>query len=98
MSCQVVKTLLPSFGKTNLVLTLMCVFSLFRWFAAVSIDIQDNYRIILFEGSERLDNVTTLKSHLTLIDGPVSPSAFYKMPYCQCLPWRHLGRLQRAGD
>ena len=52
----------------------------------VSIDIQDNYRIILFEGSERLDSGTPLKSHLTFIDGPYRPSdRFLRLHFIRCL-------------
>jgi hypothetical protein len=49
-------------------------------------DIQDNYRIIIFEGSERLNNSAPLKSHLTLIDGPYRPSdRFLRLHFKECL-------------
>ena len=50
-------------------------------------DIQDDYRIILFEGSESLDSGgTPLKSHLTLIDGPHRPSdRFLRLHFRRCL-------------
>ena len=49
-------------------------------------DIQDNYRIILFGGSESLNSSTPLKSHLTLIDGPQRPSdRFLRLHFRRCL-------------
>ena len=49
-------------------------------------DIQDNYRIVLFEGSESLDSGTPLKSHLTLTDGPYRPSdRFLRLHFRRCL-------------
>ena len=46
-------------------------------------DIQDNYRIIVFEGSERL---STLQSHLTLVDGSDRPSdCFLRLHFRECL-------------
>ena len=49
-------------------------------------DIQDNYRIIIFEGSERLNNSAPLKSHLTLIDGPYRLNdRFLCLHFIECL-------------
>jgi hypothetical protein len=47
-------------------------------------DVQDDYRIILFEGSESLNGV--LKSHLILTDGRYRPSdRFLRLHFGQCL-------------
>jgi len=49
-------------------------------------DIQDDYRIILFEGSESFDSGAPLKSHLTLTDGPDRFSdRFLRLHFRQCL-------------
>ena len=49
-------------------------------------DRQDNYRIIIFEGSEHLNNSAPLKSHLTLIDGPYRLSdRFLRLHFNECL-------------
>jgi|SRR5882724_43747 len=49
-------------------------------------NMQDNYRIVLFEGSERLDGGMPLKSHLTLADGPLRPSdRFLRLHFQRCL-------------
>ena len=60
---------------------------LFIWLGVVGIhDLQDDYRIILFEGSETLNGAVPLKSHLTLIDGPYRPSdRFLRLHFRQCL-------------
>ena len=83
---QVVRTLSPSFfGKTNLALTLKWVFS-FSIVCCGIHDIQDNYRIILFEGSEILNSDTPLKSRLTLTDGPYRPyDRFLRLHFRRCL-------------
>jgi hypothetical protein len=86
MSYQVVKTLSPSFGKTNLALTLKCVFSLSNSLLWYPFYIQDHYRIIVFEGSESLNSGTPLKTHLTLVDGPHRPSdRFLRLHFRRCL-------------
>jgi hypothetical protein len=55
-------------------------------FARDTDDSQDNYRIILFEGSEGLKSGTTLKRHLNLIDGPHRPSdQFLRLHFRRCL-------------
>jgi len=43
---------------------------------------QDNYRIILFEGSETLSSGAPLKSHID--ERQVSPSAFQTLPCMLC--------------
>ena len=43
-------------------------------FARCIDDTQDDYRIILFEGSESLKSGTTLKHHLNRTGGPHRPS------------------------
>ena len=48
-------------------------------------NLQDNYRIVVFEGSESLKGVP-LKNHLTLLDGPHRPSdRFLCLHFQQCL-------------
>jgi len=48
--------------------------------------VEDNYRIILFEGSESLKSGTTLKRHMNLIDGPHRPSdQFLRLHLRRCL-------------
>ena len=45
--------------------------------------IQDNYRIVVFEGLERPN---TLQSHLILVDGPDQPSdCFLRLHHKECL-------------
>ena len=62
------------------------LFSLFQIVGCSIHDIQDHYRIIVFEGSESLNNGTPLKSHLTLPDGPYRPSdRFLRLHFSQCL-------------
>ena len=47
---------------------------------------QDDYRIILFEGSGSLNSGAPLKSHLTLTDGPHRPSdRFLRLHFEHCL-------------
>ena len=47
---------------------------------------QDDYRIILFEGSGSLNSGAPLKSHLTLTDGPHRPSdRFLCLHFEHCL-------------
>jgi hypothetical protein len=49
-------------------------------------DLQDNYRIVMFEGSESLTGGAPLKSHLTLIDGPYRPSdRFLRLHFNECI-------------
>jgi hypothetical protein len=49
-------------------------------------DLQDNYRIVMFEGSESLTGGAPLKSHLTLIDGPYRPSdQFLRLHFNECI-------------
>jgi len=56
------------------------------WENKLGVDVEDNYRIILFEGSESLNIGAPLKSHLTLIDGPYRPSdRFLRLHFRQCL-------------
>jgi len=56
------------------------------WENKLGIDVNDNYRIIVFEGSERLDGDIPLKSHLTLADGPRRPSdRFFHLHFQRCL-------------
>lgn len=56
------------------------------WENKLGIDVEDHYRIILFEGSESLNNGTPLKSHLTLLDGPYRPSdRFLRLHFSRCL-------------
>ena len=85
MSFQVVRMLSPSFGKINSASTLKYVFS-FSDIQYYGIhDTQDNYRVIIFEGSESL-NSAPLKSHLALIDGPYRPSdRFLRLHFNECL-------------
>jgi len=50
------------------------------------VDVDDHYRIIIFEGSECLKDGAPLKSHLTLVDGPYRPSdRFLRYHFQQCL-------------
>ena len=48
---------------------------------------QDNYRIVIFEGSERmLKGATLLKSHVTFVDGQDRPSDRYlNLHFQRCL-------------
>ena len=47
---------------------------------------QDNYRIIMFESPECLPGGVSLKSHLTLVDGPLRPSdKFLRLHFARCL-------------
>ncbi|KAF8812753.1 hypothetical protein BYT27DRAFT_7086574 [Phlegmacium glaucopus] len=56
------------------------------WENKLGVDVDDNYRIIVFEGWESLNNVGPLKSHLTLIDGPHRPSdRFLRLQFNECL-------------
>ncbi|KAF8797789.1 hypothetical protein BYT27DRAFT_7203982 [Phlegmacium glaucopus] len=56
------------------------------WENKLGVDVDDNYRIIVFEGSESLNIVGPLKSHLTLIDGPHRPSdRFLRIHFNECL-------------
>ncbi|KAF8816780.1 hypothetical protein BYT27DRAFT_7181235, partial [Phlegmacium glaucopus] len=56
------------------------------WENKLGIDVDDNYRIIAFEGSENLNGNIPLKSHLTLIDGPYRPSdRFLRLHFNECL-------------
>ena len=49
-------------------------------------DIQDDYRIIVFEGSDTLNSDAPLRSHLTLKDGPDRPSnRFLRLHSRECL-------------
>ena len=49
-------------------------------------NMQDNYRIILFEGPECLQSGVPLKSHLTLVDGPHRPGdRFLRLHFKRCL-------------
>jgi len=55
------------------------------WENKLGIDVEDNYRIIIFEGSDSL-NGAPLKSHLTLTDGPNRPSdRFLRLHFDECL-------------
>ncbi|KAF8512700.1 hypothetical protein JB92DRAFT_2926698 [Gautieria morchelliformis] len=56
------------------------------WENKLGVDVDDNYRIIIFEGSELLKNSAPLKSHLTLIDGPHRLSdRFLRLHFNECL-------------
>ncbi|KIL55951.1 hypothetical protein M378DRAFT_53709, partial [Amanita muscaria Koide BX008] len=56
------------------------------WENKLGVDVEDHYRIILFEGSESLSSGAPLKSHLTLIDGPYRPSdRFLRLHFSRCL-------------
>jgi len=56
------------------------------WENKLGVDVEDNYRIIVFEGSETLIGGTPLKSHLTLKDGPHRPSdRFLRLHFTRCL-------------
>ncbi|KAF8816775.1 hypothetical protein BYT27DRAFT_7181214 [Phlegmacium glaucopus] len=56
------------------------------WENKLGIDVDDNYRIIAFEGLENLNGGAPLKSHLTLIDGPYRPSdRFLRLHFNECL-------------
>jgi len=49
-------------------------------------DVQDNYRIVVFEGLEHLSSGALLKSHLTLPNGPKRPSdRFLRLHFNGCL-------------
>jgi len=56
------------------------------WENKLGVDVEDNYRIITFEGSESLNSGAPLKSHLALIDGPSRPSDhFLRLHFKECL-------------
>jgi len=56
------------------------------WENKLGIDIDDNYRIVVFEGSESLTGGAPLKSHLTLADGPYRPSdRFLRLHFNECI-------------
>ena len=67
-----------SFGKISLVLMWMYVFTRDSDHFALLILMQDNYCIVIFDGSERmLKGTTSLKSHVTFVDGRDRPSDQY---------------------
>jgi len=52
----------------------------------LGIDIDDDYRIVCFDGLEYLEGGVPLKSHLTLLDGPNRPSdRFLRLHFERCL-------------
>jgi len=56
------------------------------WENKLGVDVEDDYRLILFEGSESLNSGAPLKSHLGLADGPYRPSdRFFRLHFEQCL-------------
>jgi len=56
------------------------------WENKLGVDVEDDYRIILFDGSECLNSGTPLKSHLILIDGSCRPSdRFLRLHFNECL-------------
>ncbi|KIL59400.1 hypothetical protein M378DRAFT_1009943 [Amanita muscaria Koide BX008] len=66
----------------NVISGLKGIVALF-WENKLGIDVDDNYRIIVFEGPERLN---TLQSHLTLVDGSDRPSdCFLRLHFKECL-------------
>jgi hypothetical protein len=68
----------PFSGKMNLILTWKYVFSVQMFDQCFDVT-QDDYRIILFEGSESSKSGTTLKHHLNLIDEPHRPSTSFSV-------------------
>jgi len=60
------------------------------WKNKLGVDVDDDYRIILFEGSETLSrDDAPLKSHLKLVEGPNRPSErFLRLHFRQCLAVR----------
>lgn len=55
------------------------------WENKLGVDVEDDYRIYVFEGSESLSG-PPLKSHLTLSDGPYRPSdRFLRLHFQRCL-------------
>ncbi|KAF8530517.1 hypothetical protein BU17DRAFT_79301 [Hysterangium stoloniferum] len=56
------------------------------WENKLGVDVEDDYRIILFEGSESLKSGVPLKSHMILVDGPYRPSdRFLRLHFQECL-------------
>ncbi|KAF8522970.1 hypothetical protein BU17DRAFT_86573 [Hysterangium stoloniferum] len=56
------------------------------WKNKLGVDVEDDYRIILFEGSESLNSGVPLKSHMILLDGPYRPSdRFLRLHFQECL-------------
>jgi len=56
------------------------------WENTLGVDVDDGYRVILFEGCETLNSDAPLKSHLTLKDGPDRPSdRFLRLHFRECL-------------
>jgi len=56
------------------------------WENKLGVDVEDHYRIIVFEGSESFKSGTPLKTHLTLVDGPHRPSdRFLRLHFRRCL-------------
>jgi len=48
--------------------------------------VEDDYRIVVFQGSESLESGRPLKSHLTFVDGPCRPSdRFLRLQFQRCL-------------
>ncbi|KAF8525469.1 hypothetical protein BU17DRAFT_62622 [Hysterangium stoloniferum] len=56
------------------------------WENKLGVDVEDDYRIILFEVSESLNSGVPLKSHIILIDGLYRPSdRFLRLHFQECL-------------
>ncbi|KAF8529603.1 hypothetical protein BU17DRAFT_60386 [Hysterangium stoloniferum] len=56
------------------------------WENKLGVDVEDDYRIILFEGSESSNSGVPLKSHIILVDGPHRPSdRFLRLHFQECL-------------
>jgi hypothetical protein len=80
-----IKSLLPYFGRTSLVLMSTYVHRTLRCYVS-QVFCQDHYRIVIFERSECFKDAPPLKSHLTLVDGPHRPSdQFLRLHFQRCI-------------
>jgi len=56
------------------------------WENRLGVDVDDEYRVIMFDGPECLKDGALLKSHLTLADGPRQPNdRFLRLHFKRCL-------------
>jgi len=56
------------------------------WDNKLGIDVDDGYRIIIFERPERFKDDISPQTHLALVDGPFRPSDhFLRLHFKQCL-------------
>ena len=99
----ILRTLSPSFGKTNSASTLKCVFffqniSVWSPWHTGRLSPRFIWRIGKLEQWCTIEKPSRPCRWALLTQRPVFPSAFRTMPCRQCLSWRHRGRLRRAGD